>query len=81
MLAIIFQSGRERQWHVGSPSPINGEPEVDAIKYIQADGHELDHIKLHFADGDANPAIPMVRGQRVLRWYGDIAKTIITNLF
>lgn len=57
------------------------------LEYIQADGNELEHIQEQYAKKlwiGNNPetiySIPMPNNQRVIRWYGDIAKTILSNL-
>lgn len=72
MLNIVFQSGRSREWHVGEESPV-GYAEVIAISEIQADGHELEHIKNMFDQ-------PILPKGRVVRIFGDLAKTIVANL-
>lgn len=67
-------------WHVGTPFP------SDIAKFamqkttleLQADGDELEHIKRVFSLGGTY-TIPMPQ-KRVVRWYGDIARTIIGNL-
>ena len=60
---------------------------IDDVKYIQADGHELEAIKKvfeHCAVGTVPHAImysiPMPYDRRVVQWWGDIAKTILSNL-
>ena len=73
MLAIVFKIMREKQWHVGQPLLIT-EGEIDSIKFIQADGHELDHIK--YMVGNSG----MIPEGRVVKIYGDMAKTIVANL-
>lgn len=80
MLYIVFDSGRERTWHVGEPLPIT-DAEVFAVKMIQADGDELKHIQdlFHSTTSSGSKTIPMPYDRRVAKWYGDIAKTIIGN--
>lgn len=73
MLAIIFKTIREKHWHVGQSSFIT-ENEIDSIKFIQADGHELDHIKNMVGNSG------MIPEGRVVKIYGDMAKTIVANL-
>jgi len=73
-LIIVFKLRRTTQWHVGSPKPLSYE-DITSVEYIQADGHELDLIKNTF---DNTLIMPH---KVVVRWYGDIAKTIIGNLF
>lgn len=77
----------ETQWHVGSPKPIEHEYLFDdygphrCYLDIQADGHELEHIKTLFrTGGNGGYSIPMPVNKRVVRWYGDIAATIIFNM-
>ena len=85
MLHIIFQSGKERKWHIGEKNPVNFD-EVNAIQEIQADGDELDYIKKQYCDGNniestvTAYSIPLPRNKRVVRWFGDIAKIIISNI-
>lgn len=74
MLSIQFHSGVERTWHVGKKVPISYQ-EVNAVNDIQADGHELEHILCMF--DHSNFLIP--KG-RVVRIFGDLAKTIVANL-
>lgn len=76
MLYIVFDSGRERTWHVGEPLPMT-DAEVFAVKMIQADGDELEHIRDLFCV--TSKTIPIPFNKRVVVWYGDIAKTIIGN--
>jgi hypothetical protein len=76
MLYITFNSGDTREWHVSEPSPIRWD-EAHAIREIQADGHELDHIRNMFCFSPEYVVIP--RG-RVVRLFGDLAKTIVANL-
>ncbi len=52
------------------PTLVNEE-----IDYIQADGDELIAIRQLFPE-----AIPFPQGKRVVRWFGDLAKTIYYNL-
>ena len=70
MLAVVYNHYEEIVWHVneGKIHYINN------IEYIQADGHELDHIRKMF-----DPQIPMPRGP-VVKFYGDLAKTIAANI-
>lgn len=53
----------------------------EEIDYIQADGDELLEIASTFEIGTLDPqlTIPMTNN-RVVKWYGDIAKTIYFNL-
>ena len=77
MLAIAFKTGvnkLEKVWYVGQHSSISDD-EIDLIKFIQADGHELDHIK-YCMFGDSG----MIPEGRIVKIYGDLAKTIVANL-
>lgn len=58
---------------------------VPNIDWIQADGHELDAIQEMFSNRNSigDPityTIPMDRTGCVVRWAGDIARTIHLNL-
>lgn len=76
-------------------TPFINLPKFDGeeIDFIQADCDELDEIATKFTQGgiarvsDSEEticpptySIPMPNGKRVVRWYGDIAKTIYFNL-
>ena len=79
MLAIAFktevnkQTILEKVWYVGQPSSIS-DYEIGLIKFIQVDGHELDHIK--YMVGNSG----MIPEGRIVKIYGDLAKTIVANL-
>lgn len=85
MLAIIFQSGTERQWHTGQPTCVRWD-EIPAIAHIQADGDELEFIQKQYSDGNnikssvVSYSIPLPRNRSVVRWFGSTAQTIIANL-
>jgi len=82
MLSIIFQSGKGRVWHVGEENPVTFI-ETNAVQEIQADGDELDHIKNMFGQPDdayGKPTYPNIPNNRVVRLFGDFARTIIGNL-
>lgn len=80
----------EREFH----APFTAMPEFKNVEidFIQADGHELDVIVSSFLAeanvgnetvGDAwlkFPTIPVPEKRLVVRWYGDLAKTIYFNL-
>ena len=80
MLAIVFktevnkQTILEKVWYVGQPFLISDD-EIDLIKFIQIDGHELDHIKYYMV-GDSG----FIPEGRIVKIYGDLAKTIVANL-
>lgn len=82
-LYIIFQSGTHRTWNIGQEIPLKIE-EVEAISYIQADGHELEIISQLFCTNpkahpkDKKYTIPMPN-KGIVKWFGDIARTIILN--
>ncbi len=72
-LSITFNTGASTEWHVGEENPI-GYHEVPNVREIQADGHELEHIENMFTKGGSLP-----KG-RVIRIFGDLARTIVGNL-
>ena len=74
MLYIIFDSNNVREWHIGEPNPVKCD-ETHAIREVQMDGDELEHIKNMFD----HPSFFFPKG-RVVRLFGDLAKTIIGNL-
>lgn len=82
-LFVVLKSTnmKGKQNHVELHVPFHNLPTLvnEEIDHIQADCDELDAIQrvFHF-DGIFN--IPMPNGKRVVRWYGDIAKTIYFNL-
>lgn len=78
-LDIVFHDGHELTWHIGQKLPIFSTKQIDAISHIQADGDELQHIMNLFSI-DGVFTIPMPKVGRVIRWFGDIAKTIIANI-
>ena len=76
MLIIVFNEGfpKEVEWHVGEKNLIDHE-NINNIREIQADGHELEYIKnIFYAPENFFP-----KG-RVVTLYGDIAKIVIANL-
>jgi len=71
MFAVFSKSGGEKQYHVGHGRI---EPAVwKSIHAVQADGHELEHIRRHFKN------IPMTDG-RVVSWTGSDASFIVRNI-
>ena len=77
MLAIVFKTEAnklEKVWYVGQLSSISDD-EIDLIKFIQVDGHELDHIKYYMVGNSG-----MIPEGRIVKIYGDLAKTIVANL-
>lgn len=82
-LYIITNGKQEKAFHV--PFTKFEENIINSATMIQADGDELDHIQYRFTTTDAKQyktgySIPMPLGGRVVKWYGDIAKTILANL-
>ena len=78
-----FENGSETPviiWHVGTPfqNELAKFTSAKSVLELQADGDELEHIKRLFSLGGTY-SIPMPQ-KRVVRWYGDIARTIIGNL-
>ena len=76
MLVIAFKTEvkkLEKVWYVGQLSSISDD-EIDLIKFIQVDGHELDHIKYMVGNSE------MIPEGRIVKIYGDLAKTIVANL-
>lgn len=81
MALYIMYKDEERQYHLDDLSRIvNKLPvrthisgTVAGVTEVQADGDELEYIKLHFTN------IPMA-DKRVVCWYGDHAKFIVGNL-
>lgn len=77
---LIYGKTNEHHWHVGEPKPCqfysDGETTEDFpdVIEIQADGHELEHIRKRFTN------IPDVPGARVVTWSGDIARFIYNHL-
>lgn len=84
-LVIKFESGYIKEYHIGLDVPISHE-ECRAIAEIQANGDELEYIinkytinpKAH--SSDKRYTIPIPFNTRIVRWFGDIAQTIIANL-
>jgi hypothetical protein len=64
--------GDWKDYHVGDRIDFEVEERrIPEIEYIQADGHELNAIVKVFQG-----TIPLPVGPRVIRWYGDLARTI-----
>lgn len=88
MLSIILSTSPiEINWHVGQPKPIP-YLEINNIIEIQADGHELEFIKDNFSSWIPTKKrgniqifnIPFSNSSRVIRWFGDIAKCIVSAI-
>lgn len=81
-LYIVTTKKPDFEWHIGERLELSPEY-INTIQYIQADGDELEHIVIEFtliSNTYANITIPLPKTKRVVKWYGDIAKTIIANL-
>lgn len=73
MLYFVTSDKKEITWHTGEKNPLSLENRRDIVE-IQADGDELEYIQSKFTN------IPMSTN-RVINWYGDIAKFITNNMF
>lgn len=73
-MLVIKLEDHQLGWYVGQNCPVISS-RINDVESIQADGHELEHIKDLF--GYNNPNIP--KG-RVVNIFGDLAKTIVANL-
>jgi hypothetical protein len=79
-----------RTWNVSSKgNSVLTDDELSKMEYLQADGDELDYIKSQYAqhydwetrpDKVYNTMMPGRKAPRVMRWYGDIGRTIAFNL-
>ncbi len=67
---------KEREWHVGDHPPNEFmEDEGLEVHTVYADGHELEHIELHFQN------LPLTKRKgRSCVWRGDLARFIFDNL-
>lgn len=85
MLYIVITPKRtdlriEKGWHIGEKPPLTLNQVLEIVE-IQADGNELEYIKNLFKDDFSGTySIPVANSKRVHRWYGDIAKTIVSVL-
>lgn len=72
MYYAYVPDGDSHEYHVGDEINYEREDElIPYIEHIQADGHELAVIVKMFQD-----SIPLPRYCGVIRWYGDLARTI-----
>lgn len=90
-LYIVNKSGTEKIWHIGMKTPLelffsnDNLRIIEQVAYIQADLDELEHIRnlftsiSQFKDVAIVCTIPMPR-QRVVKWVGETAQTILLNL-
>ena len=75
-LCIMLPSGRrmDREFHLGDIEGLQDGLEIGMnVVELQADCDELELIQSQFTN------IPMHRG-RCVRWFGDMARFIFTNL-
>lgn len=84
MLYIVLKSinartGKQNEIQAHIPFRLLPTLVNEELDFIQADGDELDAILYTFLS-DGGYTIPVPRDNRVVRWYGDIAKTIYFNL-
>ena len=54
--------------------------ELAKVYMIQADGDELEHIKKMFSGNEWHGYTIPLPDKRVVRWVGDLARTILVNL-
>jgi len=78
MLYIVRENGDTHDWHVGETKParnpsIGSEPFMDVCE-IQADGHELEHIRKNFSN------LPMCGHKAVVTWKWGWAQFIYDHL-
>ncbi len=84
-----FKNGKGMTWHVSKlTSAILVDTEIENMIYLQADGDELEHIQKQYTTYHTATSphtrngysIPMPLNIRVVRWYGDLGKSIAFNL-
>jgi hypothetical protein len=73
MLYFVTSDKKEIAWHTREKCPLTFADRGNIIE-VQADGDELEYIKNKFTN------IPMSTN-RVINWYGDIARFIASNMF
>ena len=71
-LYITVPGMPDLEWHVGK-STDNARQIAEHVTEVQADGHELEHIRDNFMN------LPTAN-RRVVRWHGEMAKFIVGNL-
>lgn len=81
-----FKNGSGRTWNEPVKVPNEVLDKIEEVQYFQADGDELEILQKQYGYHHDQPihavreySIPMPR-QRVIKWYGDIGRTIILNL-
>jgi hypothetical protein len=70
------------EWYIGNPDPLIYDGARDVIE-IQADDDELEHIKNMFPkvnNSFGSVVSPLIPKGKVVRLFGDLAKTIVANL-
>lgn len=76
-MIIISTPYIKTKWYIGEKAPEDPRFYESNFLRIQADGDELDHIKYIFPN---LTIFSTSKQQKVVIWYGDIAKTILANL-
>ena len=78
MLFVIVKTkdkwATKKTWYVGECVPKMDGLNGDRCDFVQADGDELLFIKSRFHN------LPIVRGNEVVAWTGDLADFIFRNL-
>ncbi len=69
----------EKDWWVGNPAPVSFH-DINNIQSIQMDGDELEHVKIQYKLISGGYTLPIPYGVRVVRLFGDDAKTVVANL-
>ena len=75
-----YEDNSGTTWHIGSHAPNQlTDNNLRRIVYLQADGDELAYIVSSYTV-NGHLTIPLSTRVNVVRWYGDLAKTIAYNL-
>ena len=76
MMYIQRNDGSYFEWHVGGSHPFGADnySAITDIAHVQADGDELEFVNTSFTN------LRTRQNKRVVRFYGDDAKTIAGNL-
>jgi hypothetical protein len=74
-MLIIVAGNKDIEWHLGQKLKLYVE-EINEIHMVQADGDELEHILSNFKN---LPAVAPTY-KRVVRWWGNDAKFIASNI-
>lgn len=70
MAFTIYHTNGESTWHITSGKKYAA---VESVRSLQADGDELEHIRLTFDN------VPITKGN-FCTWKGDMARFIYQNL-